>query len=74
MDQVLLFIREAGQDDVINLFPDKASARRALVKYIHERADNSILSSATDDDALVQTYVKAVPAVYAIVGVAGGRR
>lgn len=74
MDRILLFIREARQNDIVELHPDEVSARRGLAKYVRERADHDILSTASDEDVLIKAYSSDVTRFYAIVGVAGGDR
>jgi hypothetical protein len=73
MERILLFIREAGQQDVVDFHPDEVSARRALATYVRKRTKAALPHSDNDDDAIA-AYFASPTAVYTIVGVADGAR
>jgi len=73
MKRILLFIREAGQQDVVDFHPDEASARRALATYVRKRTKAATPHSENDDDAIA-AYFATPSTVDTIVGVAGGGR
>jgi hypothetical protein len=73
MKRILLFIREPGQQDVVDFHSDEASARRALATYLRKRTKAALPHSDNDDDAIA-AYFATPTAVYTIVGVAGGAR
>ena len=74
MDRILLFIRDVGHPDIVDLYPDDAAARSALAGYVREKMGETGTAHRDDDDDLIAAYFETTTAIYTIVGVAGGGR
>lgn len=69
MECFLLFIRERDREDILDLHPDKPTARKALIAYVRRQRDRVGKPQPINDDAAVRTYFKRDGSMYSIAKV-----
>ncbi len=69
MERFVLFIREPGAKDVVDIHMNKPAAHSALVDYVRTRAAIIDLPVSPDDDEAIRSYFEDTEGMYTIARV-----
>lgn len=69
MVRFVLFIREPGTKDVVDIHMNKPAAHNALIDYVRNRAASIGMSVPLDDDEAILAYFEETEGIYTIARV-----